>query len=247
MHRALVATLLVWTVAAGTASAQVFFPGSTIQGDYLRGVGIAAWGMGTYNLNTAQANSINVDTGIRLNEYLAAVAQHSLENYVARRDALAAHNKEMYKADQQRIRESPDEHDLMTGNALDVILQDLLNSNVGESTFRSQQYEVPLPVDVIRKIPFRIPDQADRFSMVRLSPTGKAKWPVALQDDRFTAYRHGYERALDKVLEQAIAGKIQVAAIEAVEAAVDDLSRRLERSHRAQQRSTLPRSQRPSD
>ena len=33
--------------------------GSTPAGDYLRGVGLAAWGMGSFNLNTARANEIN--------------------------------------------------------------------------------------------------------------------------------------------------------------------------------------------
>ena len=36
--------------------------GSTPQGDYLRGVGIAAMGMGIYNEKTAIAKSINLDT-----------------------------------------------------------------------------------------------------------------------------------------------------------------------------------------
>ncbi len=63
--------------------------------------------------------------------------------------------------------------------------------------------------------------------MERLSPRGKGKWPVALQDPRFDLYRRAYERAVDKALEQAIEGKAQIATIEAIEKAVGDLAYRL--------------------
>src|SRR4051812_26183984 len=58
--------------ATAEARGQFIFagPGSTPQGDFLRGEGIALWGAGQFNLNTAQANSINTDTWIRFNDYL---------------------------------------------------------------------------------------------------------------------------------------------------------------------------------
>ena len=53
------AVLAVLALFEGSTQAQFITAGSTPEGDYLRGVGIAGWGMGLYNLNTAQANSIN--------------------------------------------------------------------------------------------------------------------------------------------------------------------------------------------
>jgi hypothetical protein len=202
--------------------------GSTLEGDYLRGAGIAAAGMGSFNLQTAQATSINVDTAIRLNEYLAEVVKESLRRYVVRRDMLANLSKDLYNKIQERLRNNPDEHDVMTGNALDVLLEDISKTTIAPSTLRSEQYGVPLPVDVIRQIPFRIPDESERFSLSRLSFKGKGKWPIALEQTQFDGYRHAYERAVDTVLGQAIEDKIQTDAITAVERAVEDLARKLD-------------------
>ena len=96
-----------------------------------------------------------------------------------------------------------------------------------ESTFRSSKYEVPLPVEVIRHIPFRLDETGEKFSMDRLCMKGKRNWSVAFQDKQFEHVKKAYERALDKVLEQAIDGKMQIPSIEEVEARVDDLYRKL--------------------
>ena len=97
------ATLSVFASIEGQVQAQQFVTaGSTPQGDYLRGVGIAGWGMGLYNLNTAQANSINLDTSIRWNEYVAAVAKEQTREYVARKLGDATKDKEFYKQQESK-------------------------------------------------------------------------------------------------------------------------------------------------
>jgi hypothetical protein len=203
-------------------------PGSTLQGDYLRGVGIAAWGMGTYNYNTAVADSINVNTVIKWNEYLAAVAKQQTKDYVARKMTLATQKKELYERERARILENPEARDIETGAALNAVLNQLQNSRVDESTLRSAELQVPLPTDVIRRIPFTLSEKGEKFSMERLSLKGKGKWSVALQDDKFQLVKNAYERALDKALEQAIDAKMQMSAIEGVKAAADDLFSRLD-------------------
>ncbi len=220
---------LVGVSIGTTAHAQVNYigPGSTLQGDYLRGAGIAAWGMGQYNLNTAQAEAINLDTGIRFNEYVAAVANEANRQYHARIYAESSKLKESYKQNRARLLESPEAHDVLDAAALNRLLESIQNSKVGESELRASQFQVPLSVDMIRKIPFKIGDAGARFSMDRLCMKGQVAWPVALQDDRFKLYKKAYEQALDKALEQAMDGKMQIPAIEAVEAAATDLFRRL--------------------
>ncbi len=210
------------------ARAQYIGAGSTPEGDYLRGLGIAAWGMGQYNLNTAQAESINVDTFIRWNEYLAAVAKEQTREYVARKMADANERKEFYKVNRERILNSPESHDVLNGDALNRTLEELLNSNLGESAYRLDRLKVPIPVDLVRHIPFKLAEKNEQFSMVRLSLKGKGVWSVALQDTRFDYVKKRYGQALDKALEQAIDGRMQIAAIEEVEARADDLFRRLD-------------------
>ena len=43
---------------------------------------------------------------------------------------------------------------------------------------------MPIPVDVVRHIPFKLGEKGEQFSMDRLSLKGKGAWTVALQDQR---------------------------------------------------------------
>jgi hypothetical protein len=221
------ATLALLAVVERSANAQIIFGGSTPEGDYLRGVGIADWGMGLYNLNTAQANSINTDTEIRWYEYLAAVAKEQTREYVARKLADATERKEFYKQNRQRILDNPEARDVLDGDALNRVLEELLNSNLGESVFRSERTKVSIPVDVVRHIPFKLAEKGEQFSMDRITLKGKGTWTVALQDKKFDYVKKMYALALDKALEQAIDGKMQDAAIDELDARADDLFQRL--------------------
>jgi hypothetical protein len=49
--------------------------------------------------------------------------------------------------------------------------------------------------------------------MDRLSLKGKAKWPVAFQDKKFDHVKKVYAAALDKAIEEAIDGKMQLATM----------------------------------
>ncbi len=230
MRRASFLVILLLTLHATPILAQYYRGGlgggSTVQGDYLRGVGVAAWGMGVYNLDTAQANSINADTMIRVNEYVAAVAKHENHVNAVHRAIVIEKNRNNYNAIRERILSTPVERDVMTGAALNAVLQQLMDSKISDSSFRYAP--VPLSVDIIRAIPFKLGEQGAHFSMQRLSTKGKNKWPVALQDDKFTSQRRAYERVLDDALDQQIDGKMSLDAIKAVETAVDDLFLKLD-------------------
>ncbi len=227
IFRMSLAALAVLASFECSARAQIITAGSTPAGDYLRGVGIEGWGMGLYNLNTAQANSINLDTEIRWNEYLAAVAKEQTREYVARKLADATERKEFYKQNRERILNSPEARDVLNGDAMNRVLEELLNANLGESVFRADRMKVPIPVDVVRHIPFKLGEKGEQFSMDRLMLKGKGTWTVALQDKRFDFVKKAYSLALDKALEQAIDGKMQISAIDELESKAEDLFQRL--------------------
>ena len=227
MSRTCLAIPLWLALLATGARGQYVGPGSTIEGDYLRGVGFAAIGMGQYNLYTAQANSINTDTFIRWNEYIWNVAKNENRENAEHRAAMIARHAEAYAKIRERILEHPEERDMLNGDSLNAVLDKLMDPRISESSFKYAK--VPLSVDVIRRIPFKLAEKNEKFSMSRLSPKGKGKWPVAFQDDQFTAERRGYERALDEVLEQAIEGKIQLEAIKKLEDAVEVLATKLDK------------------
>jgi hypothetical protein len=229
MLRISLATLAVLTLFELAAQAQPFITaGSTPAGDYLRGVGIAEWGMGLYNLNTAQADSINLDTSIRWNEYVAAVAKEQTREYVTRKLGEATKLKESYKQFREHMRNSPEARDVMSGDALNARLEVLQNANLGESVFRSETLKVSLPADIVRHIPFALSEKGQQFSMDRLSLKGKGKWPVAFQDKKFDYVKKVYAAALDKALEEAIDGRMQLDTIRVLESKADDLLNRLE-------------------
>jgi hypothetical protein len=203
--RVFLGSLVALVALPGNLHAQFFGGGSTPQGDYLRGVGIAAMGMGIYNQRTAIANSINLDTMIRWNEYMAAVAKEQKREYVERRMYLSARNKEMNDKIQDRIKNHPEARDVLSGDALTAAMNELMDPQISESSYRGA--EVPLSVDMIRRIPFRLGDRGENFSMNRLTLKGKGKWPVAFQDKRFASELKEFEAAVDAALEEAVDGK----------------------------------------
>ncbi len=224
--RTLLASFVVLALLENSVSAQFIGAGSTPQGDYLRGVGIAAMGMGMYNEQTAIANSINLDTEIRFNEYVAAVAKEMRRAYAERRAYLSAKNKEANQKIEDRITNHPEARDLMTGDALTAAMNQLMDPQISESSFRGS--EVLLPVDMIRRIPFRLGERGENFSMNRFTIKGKGKWPVAFQDKRFAKELKEFETAVDEALEEAVEGKAQMSKFARIQRAVEELARKLQ-------------------
>jgi hypothetical protein len=230
MSRRILATLLIVALMAPTARAQFNFvgPGSTVQGDYFRGVGVAAFGMGVYNHQTAIAYAITADTDIRLNQYIYESLRNENRMNAEHRAAMVRKNKEDFSKRRERIMQRPEAHDVNKGDALNAVLEQLNNPKIQESSSRS--VAVPLSVDEVRRIPFKLGAKGVmRFSIARLTAKGSGKWPVAFQDHQFDGERRGFERALDNALEQQYKGAMQMEAIKAVQKAVDNLEYRLEK------------------
>jgi hypothetical protein len=225
--RWILAGVAVLVASAGSARAQWIGAGSTPEGDYLRGAGIAAAGMGLYNQRTAIANSINLDTMIRWNEYMAAVANEQRKEYVERRMYLSERNKEMNDKIEDRIKNHPEARDVLSGDALTAAMNELVDPKISESSFRYA--EVPLSADMVRRIPFRLGERGENFSMHRLTVKGKGKWPVAFQDKRFAKELKEFETAVDEALEEAIEGKSQMSKIARIQRAVEELAQKLDR------------------
>jgi hypothetical protein len=201
--------------------------GSTAQGDYLRGIGIASWGQGLYNLNTAQATSILVDADIRMESYLGAVFAAEREQYKRLLNERIAKEKRNYEAIKDRIRDHPERYDVFMGTALNAAFEQMNDPSIQEASLRSER--VTISRDMIRRIPFKLDQHGLIFSLQRLTARGKGKWPVAFQDDKYHLARKAYEQAIDKAMDQMIDGKILPETIEEYKAAVWDLRNQLNR------------------
>ncbi len=230
MLRAILTPLALLALMGSIAVAQMNFvgPGSTAEGDYLRGVGVASFGMGVYNRQTAEANSINAETAKGINEYMFACLMNENRMNAEHRAEMAQKNKEEYNKIRQRIDQHPEARDVRKGDALNVVLEQLNYPKIPESSSRS--IAVPLSVDEVRRIPFKLGAKGvKRFSIARLTAKDKGKWPVAFQDNQFDRARRDFERALDNALEQQYKGSMQLESIKAVQKTVDNLEYTLEK------------------
>src|SRR5262252_3575344 len=103
-------------------------PAQTVEGDILRGQGAFLRGAGWYNLNTAQANKINVEAAIRWKEDLRKIQQEK-----AYYDAQKAESKKLTVEEFRRkmaqrekeLRTKPSANDVQSGVALNALVYDL--------------------------------------------------------------------------------------------------------------------------
>ncbi len=221
--------LVMLGLISPTAQAQRISAGSTPQGDYLRGIGIEAWGMGQYNLNTARGYAITVDADIKLDTYMNEVFRAARDNW-NKLDRLREEKwKAGYQANKERISEHPERLDVFTGNALNATLEKLNDPSIQEASLRSAP--VTLPREMVRRIPFKLDEKGLIFSLQRLTLRGKGKLPVAFQDVKFAPYLKDCDKAIDKALDQMIDGKVEPETITQYIHAVERLSNKLEEEY----------------
>ena len=120
----------------------------------LQGAGYYAMGAGVYNLDTAQARSINADTAMRYNDYVAQVTQESARLHAARVNQQFAKNQALYDARQKQLRDNPSRRDIENGDALNVAVADLSDPRLGSSALRAAK--VPVPASLIADGPLRL-------------------------------------------------------------------------------------------
>lgn len=177
---------------------------STPVGDARRGAGMYAMGAGMYNLDTAQARSINADTVMKFNDYVARSALESMYMYNSRKAANIEHNKEMYNSRQRMLRENPDRVDVENGNALNAAVDDLNNPKIGPSAIRAAT--APVPASLIAEVPFVYASERITFILDDLRKS--VKWPEVFEDRRFADDEKKFDGIRDKVRREADEGDV---------------------------------------
>jgi hypothetical protein len=223
----MVSALALIGIAAAPAFGQ--FPGYggfgggavTVQGDILRGEGFFLQGAGQYNYYTAMAESINVDTMIRLNDYIYYSIKIDNAEKGRRRAAQQKMRLENYSKIRDRIANNPNQTDMMKGDALNELFDQLAGPKFAPSSYRLNSFK--LDAGLIRKIPFFYAPQQATIAMSRLN-----SWPIALRGPDFARERRKYERDLDKVLELELEQKTTREPLLALGASVKDLAYRLD-------------------
>jgi hypothetical protein len=212
MHRrSVVAAGLLVTVAilCGSAHAQWgygYYPygyggygwggwGGTLQGDVARGLGYFNMGAGVYNQQTAIARAINTDTAIRWNQYVYLSQKQATHEYIVRRNAALARDRDAYAAILKRLQDNPTAADIEKGDALNAALDQLSDPRLHSSALRMAG--TPVPAKTIRDIPFRHASAAVAFSLSQLKAA--SEWPSALLQPRFSDERADFEKLVDEI------------------------------------------------
>ncbi len=155
--------------------------GQTVQGSELRGAGAYAMGMGRYNVETAQARSINAQTAMQWNQYIYESKMEAQRIWAEKENKEQAKEKGDYKAIQDRVRNSPTPIDIEKGNALNVAMDEMSNPKL----FPKAVYygtKVKVGGEDIRDIPFQYASAAISTSVHQLTQGGA---PEALKRDEF--------------------------------------------------------------
>jgi len=198
----------------------------TVQGGTARGLGYLDMGAGVYNLDSAQAGSINTDSAMRWDTFMyqgqqtANRAEAKRMNDRMKRDASAG------AAQVKRIHDNPSGDDITSGNALNSALDDVTNPKIHASGLRSATDKIP--GSLVREIPFTIASEAVTINLDTL--TNESGWPAGLGSKNYADEKKAYSDAVDTALKEDTDGDISPETIQNVRQALDKLRAKFEAS-----------------
>jgi Domain of Unknown Function (DUF1080) len=203
-------------------------PGSTVQGDILRGQGQFLKGAAWYELNAAKAFELNSRTAIEWEKWNRQVYDAYMRDRAAhiqaRRNLTKAQEeaaRKNYEEREARLRANPTTDDIISGDALNALLVDLSDPSISPSSWRLAQ--VPLPADLsIPSLVFRFaPRPGDKkgqelgrgvIALARLDTIKGNPWGRVLSLPALAPERSAYEAAYARVRDECLAGNLSLDA-----------------------------------
>jgi hypothetical protein len=212
----------------------VVFPGSTVEGDILRGQGQFLKGAAMYELYSARGRAIDAQTAIAVQKWNAEV----YDAYMRARATQIEYRRNLTKAQiekakrgaaetEERLRTNPTPQDIVRGDALNALLTDLSNPSISDSSWRVAP--VPLPDRVsVRSLFFRFAPrigdkssnslQSNLIALGRLDP-GKS-WPTYLPEETLGKELRAYEAAYRNLLSSCEGGHLTLPVVDALDSAL---------------------------
>jgi hypothetical protein len=183
--------LVAVVIAAAETSARAQYgwggwggAGSTVQGSIAAGRGVAAAGAGQYNMETAAARSMNAQTAMQWNDYMYAINQRNSANEVKRLNQRQQKVNETQDATYKRLHDNPEPRDIHTGDALNVVLTELVNPKIYTQVV--QKSKQPIDSNLVMNINFQY---AANMILLCLEDVHSRIIPDALTDPRFESDR----------------------------------------------------------
>ena len=206
----------------------------------LRGEGAFLRGAGSYNLNTAQATSINVDTVIRWKQDLRKIEAERRDLH-ARNEAGKKLKIEDVKRRQQmrgqQLRANPTAEDIQTGEALNALLYDLTDPDITSAMWTSRVVELPKGMSVkdliFRFTPFSGSTNTSKalsrgvIALSLLDTTGD-KWPTVMKQAALNKERIAYETTYAKLREQLLGDKLKLETLGELDRSLDSLKAKVQ-------------------
>lgn len=194
--------------------------GQTVQGSMAAGMGAYAAGAGQYNVQTAQARSLNAQTAMQFNEYMYSVNKRNAQTNLARRQQQQKNINESADSTYRRLHDNPNAHDIHSGDALNVVLDELVNPKVYSQVV--QKAIVPVPSSVVKKVNFQ---HAANMILISLQDVSARGIPDSLATNpAFAADRDTIRAIVAKGREQArTAGAVSPDTLREFRAAVQAL------------------------
>ncbi len=189
------------------------------------GAGMYAAGAGVYNMDTAQARSINANTVMKFNDYVAGAALQSNYMYNSRKNTNFQRNKSLYNEHEKHLRENPDQHDIEDGDALNAAVTDLSNPKLSSSAVRAAS-TTTVAASLIQEVPFVYASERVTFMLdgVRKS----VKWPDVFEDKRFADDEKAFDELAAKLRREAQDGEVKPRSLREAKAFVSDLRAKLD-------------------
>jgi hypothetical protein len=212
-------TLLASLAMAATLGAAALLDTSdaqTPQGDILRGQGRFLEGAGWYNLNTARADRINVETWKQQNREV----ERLYRNFLMDKHMHTVHNKKLgskvqedyrrkFEEAQFRWRTNPTPEDITSGDALNALAIDLADASIGPSSWRTARVDLP-PDMSLTGLAFKVADKK-RSALLQSTVAVdrmlvKAGWPLPFRRPEVESECEAYKKAVESVVAKCIKG-----------------------------------------
>ena len=200
-------------------------PGSTVQGDILRGAGYYNLGTGIYNHETAIATAIDSQTAYRINQYMYLSQLDANRREYLHLNRRQQRTNDYGKSTYRRLKDTPTPADIERGDALNVIL-DQVAPRI--SCFALRRAAAPVRRELLADISFFHAPSAVTFSLGRL--TAQDGWPIALRGEPFAAAGQNYQTAVAQAVAEAAAGTLSSQTVQAVRAAAEQLYTQLQQT-----------------
>jgi hypothetical protein len=230
MHRCLrfsVALACFFLMSVGTVHAQGWGWGGwgvdTPGGSVARGMGYFYQGLGQYNVNSAQARSINTDTYMRWNEYMYQAHLEGARRHAALVNGEATRTKASYNEYKKNLQDHPSARDVESGEALNAALDQLSDPRIASSSLKIAT--APIDAKVIKDIPFH---NASEAVTIVLSQVKAAKqWPPALSGDRFIDDKRAFDELAERAPKEDEVGEISPDTLKKAHDLVNSLKAKL--------------------